>query len=245
MTMGLFGFVINAALLLLIAWVAELAKFDFTVGDFPPDLLTADTHRRRGHRRHRRSASSAPSCGLWSATERPGPAARSADAPARPRAGSGRRSTSRTWRPSTRRAAAVCAAFPDPWLRQYSVKANDVPADHRGGRPPAGSARTSSRAANGPPPRRAGLPNDRITLEGIGKTAGRPARGGPGGAATGRPLRWVAIEVAEEAAALAAIVADAAGRARRRSTSSTGSIPTSRPRPWPAWPSAPAAPSSG
>ena len=27
-----------------------------------------------------------------------------------------------------RAAAAVRAAFPDPWIRQYSVKANDVPA---------------------------------------------------------------------------------------------------------------------
>ena len=40
---GAFGLVINAALLLLIAWVADLVHVTFTVGDFPPDLLTSDT----------------------------------------------------------------------------------------------------------------------------------------------------------------------------------------------------------
>jgi putative membrane protein len=43
MTMGLVGFLINAALLLLTAFVSNLAGFPLTVGDFPPDLLTADT----------------------------------------------------------------------------------------------------------------------------------------------------------------------------------------------------------
>jgi putative membrane protein len=39
MTMGLFGIVLNAALLLLIAWVStNIAKFDFTVGGFPPTI---------------------------------------------------------------------------------------------------------------------------------------------------------------------------------------------------------------
>ena len=42
MTMGLVGFVINAAMLLVIALVADAAGFSLTVGDFPPDL-TADT----------------------------------------------------------------------------------------------------------------------------------------------------------------------------------------------------------
>jgi putative membrane protein len=42
MTMGLFGFVINAALLLLTAFIADLVGLDFTVGGFPPNL-TADT----------------------------------------------------------------------------------------------------------------------------------------------------------------------------------------------------------
>jgi putative membrane protein len=43
MTMGLIGFAINAGLLLLTAVIANTANFDLTVGDFPPDLLTADT----------------------------------------------------------------------------------------------------------------------------------------------------------------------------------------------------------
>ncbi|HET7169611.1 MAG TPA: phage holin family protein [Candidatus Limnocylindrales bacterium] len=43
MTMGLVGFLINGALLLLTAFVTDLAGFTLQVGDFPPDLLTADT----------------------------------------------------------------------------------------------------------------------------------------------------------------------------------------------------------
>jgi putative membrane protein len=43
MTMGLVGFVINAALLLATAFIADLVGFELRVGDFPPDLLTADT----------------------------------------------------------------------------------------------------------------------------------------------------------------------------------------------------------
>ncbi len=37
-SMGLFGIVVNAALLLLIAWIASIAKFDFTIGGFPPNI---------------------------------------------------------------------------------------------------------------------------------------------------------------------------------------------------------------
>ncbi len=43
MTMGLVGFVINGALLLATAFITDLAGFTLRVGDFPPDLLTADT----------------------------------------------------------------------------------------------------------------------------------------------------------------------------------------------------------
>ena len=42
MSMGLIGFVVNAGLLLVTAFVANSTGFDLTVGDFPPDL-TADT----------------------------------------------------------------------------------------------------------------------------------------------------------------------------------------------------------
>ena len=37
-TLGLFGLVINAGLLLLIAWIASLVKVTFTVGGYPPDF---------------------------------------------------------------------------------------------------------------------------------------------------------------------------------------------------------------
>jgi putative membrane protein len=42
-TMGLVGFVINAGLFLVTAFIADSTGFNLTVGDFPPDLLTADT----------------------------------------------------------------------------------------------------------------------------------------------------------------------------------------------------------
>ena len=43
MTMGLVGFAINAGLLLLTAVIAQAAKFDLTIGDFPPTLLSINT----------------------------------------------------------------------------------------------------------------------------------------------------------------------------------------------------------
>ena len=42
-TLGLVGFLINAGLLLLTAWITSLMNFDLTVGDFPPTLLRIDT----------------------------------------------------------------------------------------------------------------------------------------------------------------------------------------------------------
>lgn len=43
LTLGLFGFVVNAALMLGVAWVAQsFAELNFTVGAFPPDI-TSDT----------------------------------------------------------------------------------------------------------------------------------------------------------------------------------------------------------
>jgi putative membrane protein len=38
LTMGLFAFILNAALLLLVAFIADLVKIDFTIGGFPPDF---------------------------------------------------------------------------------------------------------------------------------------------------------------------------------------------------------------
>ena len=41
MTVGLFSFVLNALLLLVVAWLAEQVDIDFTIGGFPPNF-TAD-----------------------------------------------------------------------------------------------------------------------------------------------------------------------------------------------------------
>jgi len=43
MTLGLIGFAINGGLLLLTAYIGDTAGFDLKVGEFPPDLLTANT----------------------------------------------------------------------------------------------------------------------------------------------------------------------------------------------------------
>jgi putative membrane protein len=42
-TMGLFGFIVNGVLLLVTAAVAQAVDLAFKVGDFPPELLSADT----------------------------------------------------------------------------------------------------------------------------------------------------------------------------------------------------------
>jgi putative membrane protein len=43
MTLGLVAFVINAAMLLIVAFVSGQLKLGFKVGDFPPDLFSSDT----------------------------------------------------------------------------------------------------------------------------------------------------------------------------------------------------------
>ncbi len=97
-------------------------------------------------------------------------------------------------------------AFPDPWIRQYSVKANDVaaivalvtaaPGD---GAAPFG-ANVVSRG-EWAVARAAGVPNARITLEGVGKTDA-DLTAAVRAAATGDPLAWTAIESADEADAV-------------------------------------------
>ena len=42
LTMGLFAFILNALLLLLVAFIADAIKIDFTIGGFPPGF-TADS----------------------------------------------------------------------------------------------------------------------------------------------------------------------------------------------------------
>jgi len=97
-------------------------------------------------------------------------------------------------------AAEVESAFPEPWLRQYSLKANGLPALVRrlacrgwgGNIVSAGEWRLA---------RRAGLPNAAISFEGIGKTdqeLGAVVRA----ALDGQPLRWLSLESADELRAL-------------------------------------------
>jgi diaminopimelate decarboxylase len=101
----------------------------------------------------------------------------------------------------TRAATAVEAAFPAPWVRQYSLKANDLPAVTAlladrgwGANVVSGGEWASARAA--------GLPPDRTTFEGIGKTDA-DLLAAVDTAVTGTPLRWVAVESADELVRLA------------------------------------------
>ena len=106
----------------------------------------------------------------------------------------------------------LSTAFPDPWLRLYALKANGLPGliSELPGRGFGATAVSGGELALA---RRAGFRVESIALEGIGKT---PAdlRRAVGLAASGSPLRWVAIESGDEARALAAAVG-AARRARR------------------------------
>jgi diaminopimelate decarboxylase len=97
-------------------------------------------------------------------------------------------------------AEAVRVAFPDPWLRAFSVKANDVAAIVARIVALGFDANVVSRG-EWAIARRAGLPNERITLEGIGKTDA-DLRAALRSAAEGVPLRWLAIESLDEARAL-------------------------------------------
>ncbi len=105
----------------------------------------------------------------------------------------------------------LATAFPDPWERRYSLKANDSVALVARLAGLGCGANVVSRG-EWALATRAGLPNDAITLEGIGKTDA-DLRAAARAAAIGAPLRWVSLESAAEVAALAQAVR-AAGRAR-------------------------------
>ena len=123
-------------------------------------------------------------------------------------------------------AAAVRAAFPDPWLRAFSVKANDVAGIVARICDLGFDANVVSRG-EWAVARRAGLGNERITLEGVGKTDA-DLRAAWAAAAAGAPPRWIAIESPDEAEALVRI----AGRPldRGRSAVAGGGGRRSRPR---------------
>jgi diaminopimelate decarboxylase len=100
-----------------------------------------------------------------------------------------------------RAAAAVEDAFPEPWIRQYSLKANDLPAVTEllaargwGANVVSGGEWASARAA--------GVASSRITFEGVGKSDAE-LLAVVDEAAAGTPLRWVAVESADELTRLA------------------------------------------
>ena len=100
--------------------------------------------------------------------------------------------------------AELRAAFPDPWIRQYSVKANDVAGIVAAVARAAGAGANVVSRGEWAVARRAGLGNDSITLEGIGKTDG-DLRAAVRSAADGAPLRWLAAESLAEVEVLAAL----------------------------------------
>ena len=112
-----------------------------------------------------------------------------------------------------RAAAAVRDAFPDPWIRQYSVKANDVPGIVSAVTSRGFGANVVSRG-EWAIARKAGLPNGRITLEGVGKTDADLRAAVKATAVSSEPLAWVALESADEAEAITKM-ARRAGLGRR------------------------------
>ena len=107
-------------------------------------------------------------------------------------------------------AAAVALAFPAPWERRYSLKANDLPALVAR---LAGLGLGANVVSRGEwaLATQAGVPNADITLEGIGKTDA-DLRAAARAAAAGVPLHWIALESPDEAAALARAVRAAGDR---------------------------------
>lgn len=110
-------------------------------------------------------------------------------------------------------ATVVRDAFPDPWVRQYSVKANDVPGIVAAVTSRGFGANVVSRG-EWAIARRAGVPNGRITLEGIGKTDADLRAAIRATAVGSVPLAWAALESAGEAEAVTTM-ARRAGLGRR------------------------------
>jgi diaminopimelate decarboxylase len=93
-------------------------------------------------------------------------------------------------------ADAVEQAFPDPWVRQYSLKANDLPALTAFLAARGWGANVVSSGEWGSA-RAAGVAPVVTTLEGVGKTDA-DLLAAVGAAAGGTPLRWIAVESADE-----------------------------------------------
>jgi diaminopimelate decarboxylase len=101
----------------------------------------------------------------------------------------------------------VSAAFPDPWLRLYSLKANGLPALVREIAALGYGANVVSRG-EWRLAKAAGIADGRIALSGIGKTERDLAQAAAAGS-TDRPLLWVSVESEDEARSLAAHAAKA------------------------------------
>ncbi len=99
-----------------------------------------------------------------------------------------------------RAADALTAAFPDPLLRLFSIKANDVRAivERIGG---LGFGANVVSRGEWSIATRAGIPNSRVTFEGVGKTD-EDLRAAIRASRLGDPLVWLAIESVDEAQAL-------------------------------------------
>lgn len=91
-------------------------------------------------------------------------------------------------------------SFPDPWIRNYSLKANPLPALVRRLASRGWGANVVS-SGEWDAASEAGLSNDRITLEGIGKTDDDLAAA-VHAAEVGDPLRWVVLESVDELQAM-------------------------------------------
>ena len=238
LTMGLFAFVLNALLLLLVAFLAEHARHRLHDRRLPAELhrgLVRGRAARLDRDQHRVDRARACSTGAGASSpdgldasgraddRRRSIRSRGSRRPARRGArDSARPSRSPTRRRSRPRPSAVRAAFPDPWLRAFSVKANDVAGDRR---PRRGARlrrerRLAGRVGGGSAGRR--CRTTRITLEGVGKTDA-DLRAACRAAADGAPLRWIAIESLDEADALVRIArADRSGAAARDWTCCSG-----------------------
>jgi len=107
-------------------------------------------------------------------------------------------------------ARALAAAFPDPWLRLYALKANGLP-PLVARLPTLGMGASAVSRGELWLAHRAGFEPAFTALEGIGK-ATSDLRAAVELARAGTPLAWVSIESADEAAALARLVRNAARR---------------------------------
>jgi diaminopimelate decarboxylase len=97
----------------------------------------------------------------------------------------------------------IAAAFRDPWLRLYSLKANGLP-PLLSGLLALGFGANAVSSGELDLARRAGFPHQLTALEGIGK-GDRELLEAATRSAEGRPLLWVSLESAEEARALASV----------------------------------------